>query len=313
MIRLRASNKTSVGSQISSWEGHSCRDRSRQECRSHGLKERHKCVLLSAFRTMSNESGFTLIELLVVIAIIGVLTALLLPALSQARESGRQAACLSNLRQLYIANLTYSTECGYYAPAAPDIWGNNLIRWYGTRSDAGAPFDSRTGPLSSCLGNSKAIRACPSMVKWSFLTDGDAAFEAGCGGYGYNYLGVGSRSYPLGYTEAASQLGMRPEEIRRPSTTVMFCDTAFAQFAGGQIHLVEYSFAEPDKFLSAAGALYGQPTPSIHFRHRNHANIVWCDGHATAEAMTKSDGDADQKLMVGWFGNQGGNYYFAPF
>lgn len=264
-------------------------------------------------RPTPDGTGFTLIELLVVIAIIGLLTAMLLPALSQARESGRQAACLSNLRQLYLANLTYSTECGYYAPAAPDIWGDNLIRWYGTRPAAGVPFDSRTGPLSPYLGGSKAIRACPSMMKWNSLTDGDAAFEAGCGGYGYNYLGVGSRSYSIGYTEAACQLGMHPEDINRPSTTIMFCDAAFAQYAGGQTRLIEYSFAEPNKFLSAAGAMYGQPSPSIHFRHRHRANIVWCDGHATSETLTRSDGGASQKLLVGWFGNEVNNYYFAPF
>ena len=257
--------------------------------------------------------GFTLVELLVVIAIIGVLVALLLPALSQARESGRQAACLSNLRQLYLANLTYSTECGYYAPASPDIWDNNLIRWYGSRPSVDVPFDSTSGPLSSCLGDSKAVRACPSTFNLGLVTSGDAAFEAGCGGYGYNYLGVGSRSYVLGYTEAASKLGMKPEEITRPSSTVMFCDTAFAQYGAGQTFLIEYSFAEPDKFLSAAGALYGEPTPSIHFRHRNRANVVWCDGHATAEAMTKSDDSIDQGLSIGWFGNEGSNFYFAPF
>jgi prepilin-type processing-associated H-X9-DG protein len=251
--------------------------------------------------------------LLVVIAIIGVLTALLLPALSQARESGRQAACLSNLQQLYLANITYTTECGRYAPAAPDIWGNNLIRWYGTRPAPGVPFDSSTGPLSPYLGNSKGIRACPSMVPWNFLTSGDAAFEAGCGGYGYNYLGVGSQSYSMGYTETACLLGMRPEEISRPSTTVMFCDAAFTQYVNGQTCLIEYSFAEPDKFLSATGVMYGQPTPSIHFRHRNRANIVWCDGHATSEAMTKSDDSTDQSFLVGWFGNEGSNFYFAPF
>ena len=133
----------------------------------------------SQWRSPLDGTGFTLVELLMVITIIGLLASLLLPALSQARESGRQAACLSNLRQLHLANLTYATDHGCYAPAAPDIWGDNLIRWYGTRPNTGVPFDSRTGPLSPHLGGSRAIRACPSMSKWNFLTEGDAAFEAG--------------------------------------------------------------------------------------------------------------------------------------
>ncbi len=257
--------------------------------------------------------GFTLVELLVVIAIVGLLLGMLLPALSQGREDGRRVACLSNLRQLYLANLTYSADYSGYAPAAPDIWGNNLIRWYGTRPSIDVPFDSRSGPLSSYLGGSGAIRSCPSMGKWGFVTNADTAFEAGCGGYGYNYLGVGSRSYAMGYTEAAAQAGMRPEEISRPSSTIMFCDTAFAQYSGGQTYLIEYSFAEPDKFLSASGVMYGQPTPSIHFRHRSRANIVWCDGHATSEALTRSDGGTSQRFLIGWSGDQGNNYYFASF
>jgi prepilin-type N-terminal cleavage/methylation domain-containing protein/prepilin-type processing-associated H-X9-DG protein len=90
----------------------------------------------------TNRLGFTLVELLVVISIIGILVALLMPAVNSARESGRRAQCSNNLHQLAAACLAHETKYTFLPTGGWGYaWVGDPDRGYGKRQPGGWQYN----------------------------------------------------------------------------------------------------------------------------------------------------------------------------
>jgi prepilin-type N-terminal cleavage/methylation domain-containing protein/prepilin-type processing-associated H-X9-DG protein len=234
--------------------------------------------------------GFTLIELLVVIAIISLLIAIMLPALTSARETGRAVKCLAQQRQFMPAISAYAEDYQNYmpigtrAPSTPHMtplhsgaiahytgtrfyteWGHNNTKW---------PTECLYVALAGTIRNNRPpnLLRCPSdRYKNVWGTDTAVSYGWNSGNYG---LGCSDWWDDQGALNSEKRGRKRIDDVIRPSTTTMTGDWLTRD------GLYEYYYY--DQFTW--NATLGEATLSTY--HLGGGNALWVDGHATRETPT---------------------------
>jgi Tfp pilus assembly protein PilE len=127
----------------------------------------------------AGSAGFTMVELAVVIAMTAILSALLLPALSSAKEKSRRAVCKSNMRQLYFVFSMYCDNNSDFLPSAADNYGN-----YHSIRLSDSTFTNLVTEYADGVSN---IFYCPNLV-FNAGPSGVAAHDSYGYIIGYSYL-----------------------------------------------------------------------------------------------------------------------------
>jgi prepilin-type processing-associated H-X9-DG protein len=265
-------------------------------------------------------SAFTQIELLVVIALIAILAALLLPALSRAKQSAYSAKCKSNLRQIGLGLTMYVGEFSAYPgwidlrygpPAPADIvWPDLLMPYIQMRTQPAevGPVDHRRAGESE--GND--VFGCPvkgpTLRQWTGGGGEFARTQYGCNMYGFrSYYGQGPEDACLGlwgrYTRPNWE-DYRPRkesEVVAPADMIAFGDGT-ANLKQGNVGVFGGTLyrTEQDVFLRDDGVYSRTLMDFARKRHGGRVNAVFCDGHAEQGTLKRLFLDLDDAALRRW-------------
>jgi prepilin-type N-terminal cleavage/methylation domain-containing protein/prepilin-type processing-associated H-X9-DG protein len=213
--------------------------------------------------------AFTLIELLVVIAIIGILAAMLLPALNKAREKGRGAVCVSNLRQISIAIHLYTDDNDGYMPTASYGPGATEGPWPKLLAKYMPHRDSATNATSMA----NRVFICPSAKYGGFLNQ-DIGLSYACTAamLGHALAGTGLTTMQprkeVQVTTNPTETPLVVEGKRNASGATADCQSNFPWSGSAQ-------------FSAKSDLMLGNPDAcqALDFRHAGSSmNILYFDG-----------------------------------
>jgi len=209
-----------------------------------------------------------------VVAIIAILAAMLLPALSQAREKARQATCLSNLKQIGLALMMYVQD---YNEVMPPLNFSSL--------------DTPNHILNTLYVKNTKVWDCPTFVQ-NYGTRWTGAAWDNTNSYTTNFFG---RNAAAGITGPASWWGayyslvfyrwVRYPQIKSPSSVVFE-----TEYLGGPVISLDSTDHAPSYYIALNGAN----------RHQGGVCNLYCDGHAEWNRIMSENDLPKQYWSIPW-------------